>query len=154
LTDWGRQLKPIVLSLGGWAVRSPSFPGDDPVSVDSVVLALLSFFDRDAPEGFSATFELRLDEDRFRVRISDERIDLDRGSAEAPDAIIETDVETLREVVWQGRKLSETLRAGEIRIEGDRRAVTRFVGLFPQPETAVPAAAAAKPADRSSRPGG
>src|SRR5918995_1492840 len=28
LTDWGRELKPIVLSIGTWAVRSPSFPSD------------------------------------------------------------------------------------------------------------------------------
>jgi alkyl sulfatase BDS1-like metallo-beta-lactamase superfamily hydrolase len=89
------------------------------------------------------SFELRLDEDRFRVRIGDGTIDLDRGLAESPDAIIETDVDILRAVVWQGRKLSEALRAGEITIEGDRRAVTRFVGLFPQPETAILAAAAA-----------
>ena len=26
LTDWGRELKPIAISLGTWALRSPSFP--------------------------------------------------------------------------------------------------------------------------------
>src|ERR671922_1331627 len=39
LTDWGRELKPMLLSLGAWAIRSPSFPPDAPVSTDSVILA-------------------------------------------------------------------------------------------------------------------
>src|SRR5690349_8050175 len=37
LTDWGRTLKPILLSLGTWALRSPSFPDDAPVGTDSVI---------------------------------------------------------------------------------------------------------------------
>jgi DNA-binding HxlR family transcriptional regulator/putative sterol carrier protein len=138
LTDWGRELQPIVLALGGWAVRSPSFPEDAPVGVDSVALALTSLFDPDAADGFNAVLELRLGEDRFRIRIAGGRIELARGEADDPDAIIETDVDTLRAVLWQGDQLAEALRAGDIRIAGDRRAVTRFVGLFPQPEPAAP----------------
>ena len=49
LTDWGRELKPIVLvarHLGARA-RRPS-PRDAPVGTDSVVLALGTFFDADA----------------------------------------------------------------------------------------------------------
>jgi DNA-binding HxlR family transcriptional regulator len=137
LTDWGRELEPIVVALGGWAVRSPSFPDDFPVSIDSVALALASLFDSDGAEGFTATLELRLSEEGFRVRIADGRIEVDRGRAQEPDAIIEADVEALRAVLWLGRELDEALRAGEIRIEGDRRTVNRFVRLFPLPEPAA-----------------
>jgi putative sterol carrier protein len=142
LTDWGHELEPIVLALGGWAVRSPSFPREAPVGVDSVVLALTSLFDADAAEGFNAVLELRLGEDRFRVRIADGTIELARGQADDPDAVVETDIDTFRAVLWQGRELADALRAGGIGIEGDRRAVTRFVRLFPQPEPAAPAAVA------------
>jgi hypothetical protein len=34
------------------------------------------------------------------------------------------------------------VRAGDLRIEGDRSAVTRLVGLFPRPEPVAPAAVA------------
>jgi DNA-binding HxlR family transcriptional regulator len=140
LTDWGRELEPIVRSLGGWAVRSPFFPEDAAVSADSVALALGSLFDPHAAEGFSADLELRLGEDRFHIQIAAERIEVERGRADAPDAVIETDAGALRDVLWQGRELAAALRAGDLRIEGDRRAVTRFVRLFPQPEpAAVPA---------------
>jgi DNA-binding HxlR family transcriptional regulator/putative sterol carrier protein len=137
LTDWGRELEPIVLGLGGWAVRSPSFPADAAVGVDSVLLALRSLFDPDAAAGLAARYELRLGEDRFRVEVAEGTIDVDRGGAEEPDAIVETDLATLRAVLWQGRELADALRTGDMTIEGDRGAVTRFVGLFPRPEPAA-----------------
>jgi DNA-binding HxlR family transcriptional regulator len=142
LTAWGRELEPIVLALGGWGVRSPSFPDADPVGVDSVALALRTLFNPDAAEGLSARYELRLGEDRFRLQIQAGAIEVDRGQADDPDAVVETDVETLRGVVWLGRKLDDAVRAGDLRIEGDRNAVTRLVGLFPRPESVGPAAVA------------
>src|ERR1043165_3732812 len=78
LTDWGRELKPIVLSLGTWAVRSPSFPRDAPVGTDSVILALGTFFDADAANDLSAHYELRLGENTFHVRVADGTIALGR----------------------------------------------------------------------------
>jgi DNA-binding HxlR family transcriptional regulator/putative sterol carrier protein len=143
LTEWGLELEPIVVALGGWALRSPSFPEDAPVSVDSVALALTSMFNADAADGFNAVIELRLGENRFRIWVADGRIELARGEADDRDAIIDADLDSLRAVLWQGRELAEALRDGDIRIEGDRRAVARFVLLFPQPESAAPAAVAA-----------
>jgi DNA-binding HxlR family transcriptional regulator len=137
LTEWGRALEPIVISLGAWALRSPTFPHDAPVGDDSVALAMQTFFDADAAGDLSARYELRLGDNTFRVRIADGRISLGRGPEEAPDAIVETDATTLSAVIWQGRELAEALRAGHLRIDGDRRAVTRLVTLFPQPEPAA-----------------
>jgi DNA-binding HxlR family transcriptional regulator len=142
LSDWGRELKPIVVALGAWALRSPSFPRDAPVGTDSVVLALGTFFDPDAADGLSAGYELRLGEDVFHVRIDDRTIELGRGPADRPDAIIETDAGTLSAVIWNSRELDDALRDGDIKLEGDRRAVNRFLGLFPQPDAAASAATA------------
>jgi DNA-binding HxlR family transcriptional regulator len=137
LTEWGRALEPIVISLGSWALRSPSFPRDAPVGSDSVLLALQTFFDADAAADLSARYELRLGEARFRVRVADRRLELARGTDDDADAVVEADATTLSRVIWQDRELSEAERAGDIRIEGDRPAVTRFLTLFPQPESAA-----------------
>jgi DNA-binding HxlR family transcriptional regulator len=142
LTDWGRELKPIVLSLGTWAVRSPSFPEDAPVGTDSVILALGTFFDADAAGDLDARYELRIDDSTFHVNIAGGDIEIDRGSAQEPVAIVETGAATFSSVVWNGRDLDDALRAGELRIEGDRRAVDRLLGLFPKPEP-VPSTAVA-----------
>jgi DNA-binding HxlR family transcriptional regulator len=142
LTDWGRELKPIVIALGTWAIHSPSFPRDAPVGTDSVILALSTFFDADAADDLSARYELRLGEIVFDVRIADREIDVGRGAAGDPDAVIDTDTTTFSGLIWGGRDLAEALGAGDIAIDGDHRAVTRFLELFPQPQpaTAVPVA--------------
>ena len=135
LTDWGRELKPIVMSLGAWAIHSPSFPDEAPVGGDSVILALGTFFDAGAADGLAARYELRLGEDTFRVQVADGAIDVERGIATAPDATIATDIATFRALLWTGRDLADALEAGEITIDGDHRLVTRFLKLFPQPQT-------------------
>jgi DNA-binding HxlR family transcriptional regulator len=140
LTDWGRELKPMLLSLGTWALRSGSFPGDAPVSADSVILALGTFFDADAAGDLTARYELRLGESAFCVHVADRAIEVDRGAPDDPDAIIETDAATLSALIWERRELADALRAGDVTVEGDQRAVTRFLELFPRPEPAAPAA--------------
>ena len=142
LTEWGRELKPIVLSLGTWAIRSPSFPEDAPVGTDSVMLALGTFFDAGAAGDLSARYELRLDDSTFHVDIAGGTIELDRGPAEDPDAIVETDPISLSAVIWNGRELDDALRAGELRIDGDRGVVDRLLRLFPKPGPVGPAPAA------------
>jgi DNA-binding HxlR family transcriptional regulator len=137
LTDWGRDLKPVVLSLGTWAIRSPTFPHDTPVSADSVMLALGTFFDSGAAGDLVARYELRLGEHAFDVRVADRTIELGREPAADPDARIQTDPDTLRALIWNGRELADALRAGDITIDGDERAVVRFLGLFPQPQPAA-----------------
>jgi alkyl sulfatase BDS1-like metallo-beta-lactamase superfamily hydrolase len=91
------------------------------------------FFAPAAADRQAASYELRLGEQRFRLDVADGRIEIARGSAPAPDATIETDPGTLASVLWHGRKLDEARRTGDLAIEGDRKAVTRFVALFPLP---------------------
>jgi DNA-binding HxlR family transcriptional regulator len=139
LTDWGRELKPVIISLGTWAIRSPSFPHDAPVGTDSVILALGTFFDADVAGDLTARYEIRLGEVPFDVRITDGEIELERGSAAAADAVVDTDAETFSALVWDGRDLSEALSAGDVTIDGDEGAVRRLIEAFVRPE---PAAAA------------
>ena len=140
LTDWGKDLEPVIIRLGRWGVRSPSKPRDAEIGVDSLILSFRTMFDPRAAEGFRASYELRLGEDRFRAEVADGRFEIERGSAERPDAITESDPRTMAALAYEGRDLADALRTGEIRIEGDRSAVERFLSLFPMPEPATSAA--------------
>jgi ubiquinone biosynthesis protein UbiJ len=71
--------------------------------------------------------------------VGDGRFEIVRGSAERPDATIETDAGTLAALVYDGRQLAEALRSGDVKIEGDESAVARFLTLFPLPEPAATA---------------
>jgi DNA-binding HxlR family transcriptional regulator len=138
LTEWGRELDEIVLSLGGWAARSPTPPPAAPiVSMDSVILALRGRFDPGAARGLRASYELRLGEDRFRIEVADDEIHAARGEADRPDATIDTDADTLAAVLWGARSLAEAQRSGDLTIEGDVTAAKRFVLLFPAPAPAA-----------------
>jgi DNA-binding HxlR family transcriptional regulator len=133
LTERGRELEPVVIALGRFGSVAPFPPGDAQIGVDAVVIALQSLFAPSAAEGVDASYELRLGEQHFRVRVSEGRLELARGSAVAPDATIETDPGTLAAMLWHGRAVDEAQRSGDLAIEGDGRAVARFLGLFPLP---------------------
>ena len=138
LTDWGRELEEIVISLGRWGARSPTPPDDAPiVSADSIILALRARFDPGAAHGLRAGYELRLGEDRFGIEVADDEITAARGDAHRADATIDTDPDTLNAVLWRGRSLADAQRSGTMTIEGDEAAVERFVALFPIPEPAT-----------------
>lgn len=141
LTDWGMELEPVIIRLGRWGARSPRKPRDAALGVDSLVLSFRTMFDPRAAHDLGASYELRLGEDVFRAEVADGRFQIERGYADRPDATVETDPATLTALVYGDRELAEALRSGDVEIEGDRRAVERFLGLFPLPEPAQSAGA-------------
>jgi DNA-binding HxlR family transcriptional regulator len=137
LTEWGKDLEPVIISLGRWGVRSPSKPRDAELSVDSLILSFRTMFDPHAADGLRASYELRLGEESFRAVVDEGRFEIERGVADRPDATVETDAGTLAALVYEDRHLAEALRSGDVRIEGDREVVARFLSLFPLPEPAA-----------------
>jgi DNA-binding HxlR family transcriptional regulator len=143
LTEWGRELEPIVISLGHWAAHSPSgLPSDLPIGADSMILALRSRFDPGTARGLRARYELRLGEDRFHIAIAEDELEVGRGGADQTDATIDTDPDTLASVLWDAQSLADAQRSGRMAIEGDTAAVERFTRLFPMPQPAAAASAA------------
>jgi DNA-binding HxlR family transcriptional regulator/putative sterol carrier protein len=137
LTEWGRDLEPVVIALGRWGVRSPTKPPDAELGVDSLILSFRTMFDPDQAEGLGASYEFRLGEDRFRAEVDEGRLEIERGPAEQPDATVEADAGTLAALVYDELELDDTLSSGDLRIKGDRAVVERFLALFPLPEPAA-----------------
>jgi DNA-binding HxlR family transcriptional regulator len=139
LTEWGRELEPVLIALGRWGSRAPFPRGGAGLGVDAFVVALKTLFDASEAGGISESVELHLDGQRFHARVRGKRLEVVRGSAERPDAIIRGDTRSLSAVLWHGRRLGDARAAGDIVIEGSRPVVERFLTLFPPPK---PAAAA------------
>ena len=138
LTDWGRELEETVMSLGRWAARSPTPPPPAPIrSADSIILALRARFDSRAAHELRAGYELRLGEDRFRIEVADDQLEVARGDAHQPGAIIDTDTDTIAAVLWGERSLADAQRSKTMTIKGDMATVERFVQLFPMPQPAA-----------------
>ncbi len=136
LTDWGRELGPIVTQLGRWGDRSPFPPREVDIGIDAAVLALRALFDPGAAADLAATYELRLGDDRFRVMVAGGEMTLARGTAEMPDAMIQASANTFAMLLARQRSLAEALRSNEVVIEGGRPAVARFLGMFTSPPPA------------------
>ena len=130
LTDWGRRLEPVVLALGRWGSQAPFPPESGELGVDAMVLALKTVFDPDRGDRVRGrTFELRLGEAPFALHVGERSLDAVRGPATDPVATIATEPGVLQDVLWHDRPV----RAGELDIDGDRRAGERFLTLFPIP---------------------
>ncbi len=140
LTEWGLELEPVLDALGRWGARAPLAPPEVGMSFDAHILSLRTLFDPSLAEGFRATLELRLGEERFRAEVADGRLEIMRGEPSAPDAVVETDAATLLALSHRRRGLDDAMRAGDVAIVGDARVVERFVGLFTMPAPVAPAA--------------
>lgn len=135
LTEWGRELEPIVTKLGAWGARSPIAPDSQQIGPDSIVLALRSLFDAEAAGETVAGYELRIGEQRFRIGIAGGKLSLGRGAAREPTATIAVDDAPALAAVLAGQlSFDEALASGAARIEGSKQAAKRFLRLFPMPK--------------------
>ena len=122
LTDWGRELEPIVLGLGRWGSQAPVPSADAPLGPDAAMLALKTMFE--PADGFRARLEVRFREHHYDVRVDGAELQIVRGSAEHPDATIATDPGTLATVLWHNGD------AKSVTVDGDREVFRRFQDLF------------------------
>jgi putative sterol carrier protein len=123
LTEWGSDLEPAVLALGQWASRSPGFPLVAPMGPDSLVLAMKTAFQAEKADGLDATYELRLGELPFSIAVKGGRFEAERGEPDRPDATIRSDPSTIAGIVFGEKRLGKAVDAGEIEVDGSRRAV-------------------------------
>lgn len=146
LTEWGRELEPVVTQLGAWGARSPVPPEHREIGPDSIVLALRSLFDAGAAAGLEGTYELRIGGDPYTVEIAAGELALARGAAESPAAAIEVDdAGTLAAVLTGELPLDDAVASGAARVEGTKKELRRFLALFPMPEPCTQIASSAVP---------
>jgi DNA-binding HxlR family transcriptional regulator len=141
LTEPGRELEPAVVQLARWGSRAP-ISSNAELSADALVLALRTTFDPAAAGDLRASYELRLGDDRFRAEVADGRIELARGAAHEPDAVIQATVTGLRSALFGGVRPAEARRRGDLAVEGHEEAAARFFTLFARP---VPLSSAPRP---------
>ena len=141
LTEWGRDLAPVLIALGRWGSRTPLPSAPPALSVAAAVVALETTFDSAAADGVAETYELRLDGEVFSLRVADGRLEVTSGASTAPAARIDTDTPTLAAVLWHDGEAD----ADAWRVEGDPAAAERLVGLFAAP---VPVTAPGGPPGR------
>lgn len=134
LTDWGRELEPILLALGTWGLRSSLMDGSGARSVDSMMLALRTYF---APaRSWNGTYELVFDNDRVVIRVRGKRIEIGRDGYGTADATMWTTTQELADLLGDGSRLEPAIKGGRTRVEGDRAALRRLLDAIAIPDPA------------------
>lgn len=123
LTDWGRELEPIVLALGGWGLRVP-LPEPATLTATSVLLYLRGSVRIDGP----LTAGLQLDDRVWTVRAVRGRPHIQPGEPAAPDVMLRTDPKTLNTVLDNPSALDAAITDGRLTVTGDRTALRRLLG--------------------------
>lgn len=132
ITDWTAELKPVLESLGRWALRSPVRDVTDcGLTPDSIVQSMLTMappMTMDPP----IEVELRLADQRddrdtepyiYRLQWADE-LSIERGSVDDPIATVIGDSSTWADVLYQDTELDA------LDITGDRTTVERLIAAF------------------------
>jgi DNA-binding HxlR family transcriptional regulator len=118
LTEWGRQLEPILVHLGQWGRRTPSPKAPATLGADALMLAVHSHLEPAELRKVKATILVHLGEDVFTIRVEDGAISIQRGEPAEWDAAVHTDLATFQELIITGRTPDEL--SGRLKLAGDR----------------------------------
>ena len=136
LTPWGYEAAPIFQALGRWAVRSPRHDPTRPFSPVSLMLSLRTMFSAQAAGDLEGRVQLRMGEESYYWTRENGVVDIGRGDIASPDAVLTGSPSAIASIVYAGRPLDDAIASGELRIEGDRRLLSRLPACFPLPEPA------------------
>ena len=126
LTDWGRDLEPVILHLGQWGTRAP-LPEGASSSLDSLLIALQATAD---PAVVKGRYELRIGTDVFTVDGTSGSVWMRRGTPDRPEATLTTDADTLHAVATGNRPLADAVDSGDLLLEGKPEGATGLIGLL------------------------
>lgn len=133
LTEAGKALEPVVISLGRWGARFMGPPKKTDVMVPrAYFVAMRGVYNPEAAAGVKATYELRIGDLVFEIRVDDGRLVTSEGrTAGNPDAIFSLDVETLNALMFQLTTPTAALGSGRVKIEkGDQQALDRLFRII------------------------
>ena len=133
LTDWARELEPIMSQFGRWAARDPQHRKDLHFGVTSLILSLRTNFDSTLADGLKLTIALRSHDEAYVATVARRKLTIEPGDALDPDATISGDPAMFASVTYGGRPFSDTISAGDLVITGDTAAAERFLALYTLP---------------------
>lgn len=131
LTDYGRELGPILLALCRWGVRSLDPRSSEAFRSHWLALALTAHFHADAAHGPSVVYEIRLRDGAFRLTVGDGEVALVTGPGQPADVVIEADDDALVALLRGLVSPATALEDGTVAVlAGDSAELGRFLELF------------------------
>lgn len=135
LTEVGRQLREPVLGLARWGLMFLGAPDDDQAAHPHWgFLAVQAMMDPRRAAGIDESYEFRVNDFVFHIRVEDGRPRAIEGPCDAPAAVASTDARTFVEIGSGHLTPFEALASGRLALEGDAESIMRcssLLGLMP-----------------------
>lgn len=136
LTPWGYDARPIIETLGRWAIRSPHHDPNMPISVVGLMSSFRTMFSAEHAGDMNATVGVRFGQESFLIRIAGGAIDAAREEFETADVTFAGTPAALGAFVYGGVPIEALEADGALSLSGDRAIAERFRTLFPLPPKA------------------
>jgi hypothetical protein len=136
LTEWGRELEPIVLALGNWGLGVP-LPPAPTLGATSVLLALRTFAHPD-PRAPSTVCRLELDDRVWTVRMAAGRVHIQPGEPTSANVSLRSDPKTFSALLDDPETLDAAAADGRVIVEGDLPALRRLLQAVTIPTSGRP----------------
>lgn len=134
LTERGRDLEPVLTGLARWGVGMLGEPGPgEAFRPVWAVQAIKATFRPEAARWVRETYEFRVGEDVFHMRVGEGVSGPEYGPAFEPDLIVKTDPDTFLALVSGRLEPADAIAAGRLEVQGDPDALTRVGELFSLP---------------------
>jgi DNA-binding HxlR family transcriptional regulator len=135
LTEDGRRLGPALAELGRWGVERLGVRREQQTFRPAWGMFPLSYMaDREAARGVHETWEFRIDEATFTLRVDDGRVLPRSGPAEGdPDLVVRMDTDTLADLFSGTLPALEALTSGRVVAEGTPEALQHAVAILAGP---------------------
>jgi DNA-binding HxlR family transcriptional regulator len=119
LTDWGYDLEPIVMAIGGWAGSSPRLDQHGWFSPDALMLHLKARTNAGAmpPPG---RYRLRMTDDTYSIVVDATATRVERGEPDDADTTIESDLPTLTAVIKRLEPFDRAIQDRRLLVHGDQ----------------------------------
>jgi DNA-binding HxlR family transcriptional regulator/putative sterol carrier protein len=134
LTGRGRDLEPVLMGLARWGVELLGEPrSGETFRPVWAVQAMKATFRPEAARWVRETYEFRVGEDVFHLRVDDGVSEPEYGPAFEPDLVVRTDPDTFLSLVSGRLEPADAVEAGRLDVEGDPEALARVTEIFGVP---------------------
>lgn len=131
LTEDGAALGPAMAELARWGVERLGERRPEQTFRPAWGMFPLSYTaDREAARDLDETWEFRVDEATFTLRVRDGRVIPRTGPAEDPDLVVEMDTDTLAGLFSRTLAPLDALGSGRIRVDGSPEALQHAVAVL------------------------
>jgi DNA-binding HxlR family transcriptional regulator len=130
LTDYGRELEPILMALGRWGTRSMSrLPDNVTARSRWLVAAMLAFHDPNQLPGPSMAWELRLRDGVYTALVRDAIFTVRAGSSDDPDGVATLDDQDLHRLLTGQLSVAQAVSDGRLTVDGEPAGLQRLIDL-------------------------